>query len=172
MTTRQAYLPTLEALLKIGVHYQLMGTGALKLYHPAALASDPLHEFDALLYPTHDNLLKLIHCLLERGWSITSWGEPWDPTWTEAHLKGRWYVRARQGDLQIDATYECPFLNMDDLRENVEWIDGLPVCPEEDLWYLKLLKDWGECLTYAEQYGLAVPDTAKQRAQTYKASQL
>lgn len=131
----------------------------MKLRHPAALASYRLPDCDLLLLPEHAEAFGRL--ARSRGWSVTSWGEAWEPGQA---LGGRWYLRAVRGPLQVDATYECPFIDVAASMASAEWVDGVAVCPEEGVWTLKVIKDRTAACGFAERFGLRIPEASLRRA--------
>ena len=81
--------------------------------------------------------------------------------WSHVDVAGRWYVRARGPGLPIDATFECPFIDVAAAHRQACWIDGVPIGPEPMVWRLKWLKDPARCAAFARQHGLTIPAWAR-----------
>ena len=58
---------------------------------------------------------------------MTTWGEPYRPG---QDVRGRFYLRARIDELQLDATYET-YLDLDGALRDATKCDGVPVCTDE-----------------------------------------
>ncbi len=75
-TTPSGFYQGLEGLADAGVHYVLVGVGAINFY-----AEDPAHAFstldlDILLAPDVENLRKALRALGDRGFAFEAGGEP------------------------------------------------------------------------------------------------
>jgi hypothetical protein len=70
-------------------------------------------------------------------------------------------VRAVRDHVTIDATFECPFIDVDAAHAQATWIDGVPVCPEPLIWRLKWIKDPARCAAFASEHGLTIPASAR-----------
>ena len=145
------------AALAARVPFALIGTAALRCLHPVALAGYVRAEtdWDVLIRPA--SLLPLVAAVQAMGFSVESWGEGWQPGWTLADVAGRFYVRATRGPLIIDATYECPFIDVGAALSGVTWVSGIPVCPEPLIWRLKWIKDAEQCAAFAGRHNLTIP---------------
>lgn len=162
MTDARALLRQLAASKVPFVTY---GSTGLALLYPSHFIGTRLHDVDVLLARGMDTLLAFVH--FARSWNatVTSWGEPFDVAHHNDALEGRFYVRARfDGGLQFDATYESDWLDADVLVERAQWVDEIPICPEEDLWFSKLLADPGKARRFALEHGLGIPSAALERA--------
>ena len=146
-------------LLAQSVPLVLIGTAALQRLHPQALARYVLPDLDVLLRP--EALGGFVAAAQAQGLAVTCWGEPWQPGWALADVAGRWYVRATGPDLHIDATFECPFIDVEAAHQQVRWVDGLPIGPEPMIWRLKWIKDPARCASFAQQHGLTIPAWAQ-----------
>lgn len=160
-----AYRPLLEALLAAGVPYLLVGSGALKLLHPDALAAYPLPDCDLILHPAPAHRVRFGLIAQAEGWTVRSWGEPWRP---DLDVTGRWYLRAALGPLQLDATFECPFFDVPAALERAAWVSGLPVCPPEPLWLIKCIKDPHAAAAFAARFRLHIPAGVQERARRWE----
>jgi hypothetical protein len=43
-------------------------------------------------------------------------------------------------------------------------VDGIPICPEEDLWFSKLHTNLEKAQRFASEHGLVIPSVAFERA--------
>lgn len=55
------------------------------------------------------------------------------------------------------------------LIEQADWVEGVPVCPEEDLWFSRLDQSIERGLSFAAEHGLAIPPRALERARAVAA---
>ena len=149
----------LSALVGAGVRLLVFGGQGLRLRFPEALADYRRPDLDLLLGP--GELRRFVAIAQAQGWQVESWGAPWQAGWDEAALQGRWYVRAVQDGLQVDATFECPFFSVEAALQRAVWCDGVPVCPLEELWGVKLIKDAAKARAFAAAWGLSIPPSAE-----------
>jgi hypothetical protein len=162
MTDARALLRQLAAA---NVPFVTYGSTGLALLHPSHFTDTRLTDVDVLLARGMDSLLAFVHFARSRHGTVTSWGEPFDLAHRNNALEGRFYVRARFDDgLQFDATYESDWLDADALVGRAHWVDGIPICPEEELWFSKLLKDLRKGQQFASEHGLEIPSAALERA--------
>lgn len=155
----------LQQLAASKVRFVTFGSTGLALLHPAHFTGTRHTDVDVLLARGMDTLLAFVHFAQRRHATVTSWDEPFDVAHRNDALRGRFYVRARfDGGLQLDATYENDQLDGDVLFERAWWVDHIPVCPEEELWFSKCLKDPGRAQRFALEHGLEIPPTALERA--------
>jgi hypothetical protein len=101
------YLPILRSLRLAGVNYAVIGTWALKAYFPAKMADYELHDCDVVLAPDEPNVRLAIAVLTAQLWEVRIWEELVDAGTPSPDLVGKYYMRARQGNLVLDLTYEC-----------------------------------------------------------------
>jgi hypothetical protein len=155
----------LRQLAASNVRFVTFGSTGLALLHPSHFAGTHLPDVDVLLVRGLDTLLAFVHFARSRNATVTSWGEPFDVAHQNNALEGRFYVRARfDGGLQVDATYENAWLDADVLVERAQWVDEIPICPEEDLWFSKILADPRKAQRFALEHGLEIPSAALERA--------
>ncbi|MFT5684375.1 MAG: hypothetical protein ACI8RZ_005316 [Myxococcota bacterium] len=154
---------TTDALAAIAakVPCVLIGTAALRRLHPVALAGYTRAETDCDFLLRPEALLPLVAVVQAMGFVVTAWGEDWRAGWTLADVTGRFYVRATRGPLTIDATFECPFIDVDAAHREAAWLDGVPIAPEPLIWRLKWIKDAAKCQSFAEEHGLLIPASAR-----------
>jgi hypothetical protein len=151
----ERHFALLRSLAEAGVGFVTIGSAGLLLAHPRLRAAYALTDCDVLLA---DGALRGFVAWAEgRGGTVTCWGEPWDARWTERSLAGRWYVRAVCEALVVDATFEEADFDVGALLREARWIDGVPVCPERELWAGKLRKDADGARRFAAEYGLTIP---------------
>ena len=155
MHSTSATTTELLRALADAVPFVLIGTAALARLHPVALRDYVLPDRDILLRP--DALVPFVRRAQALGFAVTCWGQPWEAGWTAQDVAGRWYVRADRGALRIDATFECPFIDVDSAHAQARIIDGVPVCPEVQIWRLKWIKDPAACRAFAERFRLKIP---------------
>lgn len=154
---------TAEALAAIAaaVPCVLIGTAALRRLHPIALADYTRAETDCDYLLRPQALLPFVGVVQAMGFSVTAWGEPWQARWRLEDVTGRFYVRAVRSPLTIDATFECPFIDVEDAHRDATWHDGIPLAPETLIWRLKWIKDAEKCAAFAAEHGLTIPDDAR-----------
>jgi hypothetical protein len=155
----------LRQLAASNVPFVTIGSTGLALLYPSHFIGTRLPDVDVLLARGIDTLLAFVHFARSRNATVTSWGEPFDIAHGNNALEGRFYVRARFDDgLQFDATYESAWLDAGVLVERAQWVDNIPICPEEDLWFSKLLADPRKAQRFALEHGLEIPSAALDRA--------
>ncbi|MDG1481294.1 MAG: hypothetical protein P8R54_17000 [Myxococcota bacterium] len=161
MPSRSATTTETLAAIAAEVPCVLIGTAALRRLHPIALASytRARTDCDYLLRPAA--LLPFVGVVQSMGFSVSAWGEPWQPRWRLEDVTGRFYVRAVRGPLTLDATFECPLIDVDAAHAQARWIDGVPIAPEPMLWRLKWIKDAAACEAFAAAHGLTIPEEAR-----------
>lgn len=151
----ERHLALLRSLADAGVAFVTIGSAGLLLAHPRLRDEYALPDCDVLL---GDGALSDFVAWAQRaGATVTCWGEPWDPRWTERSLAGRFYVRAVCDGLQLDATFEERDFDVARLLREARWVDGVPVCPEVELWAGKLRKDPDHARRFAAEHGLVIP---------------
>lgn len=147
------------------IRFVVIGSRGVELHHPEGFAArEPaaVDDVDILILP--DDLQDVARWCAQRGATVTSWGEPFEQALAKDALAGRFYVRACFAHTQLDATYENPRLDLRSLYPRARWVDGIPACPEHELWLSKLLKDPAKALRFAEDHGVAIPSDAIERA--------
>lgn len=155
----------LRQLAVSNVRFVTFGSSGLMLHHPARFPEARLTDVDILLARGMDMLLAFVDFARSQHATVTSWGEPFDVAHRNNALEGRFYVRAQFADgLQFDATYENAWLDADDLFQRARWVDGIPLCPEEELWFSKLRKDIRAGQRFALEHGLVIPPGSLERA--------
>lgn len=134
----ERHFALLRSLAAARVPFVTIGSAGLLLAHPRLRGAYALSDCDVLL--GEGELPAFVRWAQSRGAEVTSWGEPWDWRWTVRELAGRFYVRARCEGLVMDATYEEARFDVAALLREARWIDGIPVCPERELWAGRLRK--------------------------------
>jgi hypothetical protein len=163
MTDARALLRQLAAA---NVPFVTFGSTGLALLHPSHFTGTRLTDVDVLLGNGVDTVLAFVEFARSRHGVVTSWGEPFDVAHRNNALEGRFYVRAQfDGGLQFDATYEHAWLDADALVQRAHWVDGIPICPEEELWFSKLHTNPEKAQRFASEHGLVIPSAAIERAQ-------
>lgn len=157
-----SHLETLCSLVDASLPFMLIGSAGLKLRHPMRMRDYVLPDVDMLVLP--EDLDDIGHHLLGQGWDVRCWGEPWRPG---DLVNGRWYLRAHHQMAQLDVTFECPFLDVRSTFHQIDWLDGLPVCPSAALWTIKIIKDPNKAVTFAQCYGLSIPKKAFEVAKEF-----
>ncbi len=169
MTDARALLRQLAAA---NVPFVTIGSTGIALLHPSHFVGTRLPDVDVLLVRGMDTLLAFVHFARSRNATVTSWGEPFDVAHQNNALEGRFYVRARfDGGLQVDATYENEWLDAGVLLGRAQWVDGIPICPEEDLWFSKFRTDPRRTRRFALEHGLEIPPAAIERARSVLGNQ-
>ena len=161
MPFRSATTTETLAAIAAAVPCVLIGTAALRRLHPIALASYTRAKTDCDYLLRPEVLLPFVGVVQSMGFAVTAWGEPWQPGWGLGDVTGRLFVRAVCGPLTLDATFECPFIDVDAAHQQARWIEGVPVAPEPMLWRLKWIKDAAACEAFAEAHGLTIPAEAR-----------
>lgn len=156
----------LRALREDGaLRFVVIGSRGVELHHPSrfeARDAAAVTDVDILISP--DDLQTFARWCQARGATVTSWGEPFERALAQGSLAGRLYARAEFERVQIDATYENPRLELGSLYPRARWVDGIPACPELELWLSKLLKDPAKALRFAEERDIEIPSDAIERA--------
>jgi hypothetical protein len=124
------YLPILRALSDAGVEYAAIGTWALKAYFPAKMADYLLHDCDVVLAPDAANVRLTIAVLTAQHWEVCIWGELVDARTPASDFVGKYYMRAMQGNLVLDLTYECiiEWAQMASQKTNIAGVCMAAVC--------------------------------------------
>lgn len=152
--TNGAYLELLQSLATSDVRFAVYGSAGLLLRHPD-LAHE-LSDADVLLAPGFENVQRFVRWVQSRSGHVTCWSEPWSDAWTASELKGKFYVRARLGALQLDATFEDADFDLATLVSRAERFDGVPVCPERALWAMKVRKSPDAARAFAALHHLTI----------------
>lgn len=147
------YLPILRALHLANVSYAVIGTWALKAYFPDAMREYALHDCDLVLAPEQGNIGLAIAVLNAQGWEARVWGELIDQQVSSVEFEGKYYVRAQQGDLVLDLTYEC-MIDWDEMEANRGIWNGLWLASVTDLATLKRIKGTARDLELLRILGL------------------
>jgi cytokinin dehydrogenase len=158
------YREALRALVACGVPFATLGSAGLAALFPRLDEAYPLPDCDVLLPASPSEALRFAAWASGQGWAVSCWGEPWSPGWTPADLAGKRYLRASRDGLQLDATFDAPALDAAACIEGAIWVDGVPVCPLEDLWFSKFEKGYVAGRRFADAYGLQIPAGAIARA--------
>jgi hypothetical protein len=133
------YLPILRSLVDAGVEFAAIGTWALKAYFPEKLKNYVLHDCDVALAPDLENVRRAIHHLNENGWQTDIWGECVDANVSPDFLRGKFYIRATQGKLTLDLTYEC-LIDWQETWPEIRVQDGIPLASIAQILKLKHAK--------------------------------
>jgi hypothetical protein len=153
---------TLRALARAGLGFVVIGSAGVALLHPERFARAQVTDVDLLVRP--EDLERWARTLENMGASVTSWGEPFERARREQNLRGRFYIRGTFcSGLQLDLTYESSTLEVEQLLPNARWVDEIPVCPVEDLWFSKALRDPERALRFAREHGVEIPARALER---------
>lgn len=72
-------------------------------------------------------------------------------------MTGRYYVRASLDGLQLDATFEKTFLDLEAALRGATSCDRVPVCSDEVVWRAKFNKDADAARAFAAEFGLTIP---------------
>lgn len=136
MTTEheELYRRTLRELVAAGLEFCVIGSLALR-WQVVALAQWPAHDCDLLLPFDVAQLNRLVELLQARGWEVTLWQEPVNLPLTEAHLQGKYYLRARQQDAILDCSYENEFMRWEEFAQKRHWQQGVPLASVRHLLY-------------------------------------
>lgn len=150
----------LAGLVAARVRFLVFGGHGLRLWFPEAMQGYDKRDVDLLL--AEGELVRAVAVAQSLGWSVESWGQPWQEGWNEATLQGRWYVRAHtREEGAADFTFESPFFSVEAALREAVWREGLPVCPLSALWGVKLIKDADAARALAARLGLEVPPAAE-----------
>jgi SAM-dependent methyltransferase len=129
------------ALSAAALEHVLIGSCAL--HHTAPeLWPRPPQDVDLLVDDENASLERLARVLEDEGFGVTSWGEPWADALREGALPGRFYLRARRGELVVDATYECEALSFAEARAEAAPSGDVPIASRPHL--LRLLEARGQ----------------------------
>ncbi len=147
------YLPILRSLHRSGVNYAVIGTWALKAYFPDAMGEYALHDCDLVLAPDEANVRRAIAALNAEGWETRVWDECVDAGSSSADFIGKYYVRAKHGDLVLDLTYEC-MIDWAQMEATRMLFDRLWLASVTDIATLKRLKGTARDLDLLRILGL------------------
>lgn len=109
------YFPILKSLKQNRIRYLAIGTWALKLAYPKIMQGYQLSDCDILIENDLEQIRNCIRILKSKGWEVKVWGKEMDEIPSATFLKGKYYLRAKQGGLTLDLTYECPLFSWEDL---------------------------------------------------------
>jgi hypothetical protein len=133
---RVLYLQTLQHLQASGVQYCVIGTFGLGLYN-TDFPLYPVTDCDLMVKNDAENLNKLAKVLQELHWQLYLWEEPVSYPLPLEKLPGKYYIRARQHEAILDATYESEAIPWTSFEEQINYIEGIPVASMEHILYLK-----------------------------------
>ncbi len=159
----------LRALAALGVPFALYGTSGLALLHPHVRRAlpDAERDLDIVLVPGIEHLRAVVRFAEAHSAAVTCWGTPFDHSWTEREIAGKYYVRAvfsgPKWETQLDVTFECDWLDSREAIARATVIEGVPVLCEEDLWFSKLTKNAEGGQTLAARLALTIPAAALSR---------
>jgi hypothetical protein len=125
-----AALAVLRDLAQAG-RFAVTGGLALRLVAPEALDRPP-SDVDVLVPEVHEAIEPLVCRLQERGFAVTSWGEPVTSPFTPRLIDGRVYLRAIRNGLIIDLTFTPPDL-FETMWNRATEVQGVPVLTRHDL---------------------------------------
>lgn len=149
------YQDLLRKLSTSGAHFLVIGSMGLYLHRPLELREYFIPDCDLLTRPDRENISVLISELEKEGFDIRLWDMPWRKV-PKNEWEGKWYLRARKGELQIDLTFECPWLDFDSAMSGALRIDGFLVAAERDIWHLKKVKSVDQAKEFADHFGLTM----------------
>ncbi|MGV3619466.1 MAG: hypothetical protein ACO1OB_01540 [Archangium sp.] len=115
----------LKSLAASNVRFAVFGGAGLALI--TGDRSRELPDSDVILAP--GEVHNFVRWALTRG-EVTVWGEKWRD---DLALEGKLYVRATIDGLLLDAVFEDHEYDYEELVRRATSIDGIPVCPEEEL---------------------------------------
>ncbi len=104
----------------------LGGSLGIYLVYPQILDHSP-SDVDLYAFYSMDNLRKIIRLLKNELFRVYSWQDEIDEDCNENLLRGRYYFRARKGDIVVDVTYETVGFNYDQLRDYIKDINNVRV---------------------------------------------
>jgi len=125
-----AALAVLRDLAQAG-RFAVTGGLALRLVAPEALDRPP-SDVDVLVPEVREAIEPLVCRLQERGFAVTSWGEPVTGPLTPRLIAGRVYLRAIRSGLTIDLTFAPPDI-FEAMWKRATDIKGVPVLTRQDL---------------------------------------
>ncbi len=123
--SNERHFELLRALAASGVRFAVFGGAGLALH--TGDRSRVLPDSDIIL--AAGEVPAFVRWALPRG-EVTVWGEPWHDAIVYV---GKLYVRARIDGLLLDAVFEDHEYDLDALVRRAVTIDGIPVCPEQEL---------------------------------------
>lgn len=103
----QSYLKILRQLQAAEVNFIIIGTWALKYTFQDCLRDYKILDCDLILKDDLEMIRRCVRVLRAEAWDVRVWQIPIDETVTAAFLQGKYYLRARQGALVLDISYEC-----------------------------------------------------------------
>jgi hypothetical protein len=84
-----------------------------------------------------ENLNKIAESLQELDWQLYLWEEPVSYPLPLEKLAGKYYIRAKQQEAILDATYECESISWSAFKEQINYIEGIPVASLNHILHLK-----------------------------------
>lgn len=154
-----ATFAVLRELSAAGVPFVVVGSAGVGLLHPQIFATHVLADVDIVVRDL-DAVRAVLRRLMPRGAEARVWGDIVTVDVADDVLRGRFYVRLTGGPLPLplDVTFEDPPFDVDDVLARAVIVDGVPVCPEIELWRGKRRKDPVAAAAFAARHGLAIPD--------------
>jgi len=148
----------LRTLAAAGVSFVVVGGAAFALLHPRILAQEGLADVDIVVSGT-DAVRAVLQLLMPRGAEARVWGDVVAADVDDDTLHGRFYVRVTGGPLPLplDVTFEDAPFDVDAILARAVVVDGIPVCPELELWRGKRRKDAVAAAAFAARHGLVIP---------------
>ncbi|QHT67660.1 hypothetical protein GXP67_13985 [Rhodocytophaga rosea] len=135
-TDQTLYLQTLQQLQAAGIQYCVIGTFGLGLYNADFLLYS-VTDCDLIVKNEAENLNKLAKALQELHWQLYLWEEPVMYPLPLEELAGKYYIRARQQEAILDATYEYESISWSTFEEQINYIEGIPVASMNHILYMK-----------------------------------
>jgi hypothetical protein len=147
----QHYQEALELLVHEGVRFCVIGTYGL-LLHGIDLSNYKMRDCDLMC--AKDQLKAFATTMHSAGWAMTVWEEPLPMPFTEQQIDGKFYIRCKKNEHQIDMTYEHDSFAIEPIVQSAQMIDGVPVASIEWIITLKRSTKRARDLEFLSAYGL------------------
>ncbi len=135
-----AYFPILQQLSRANIQFAIIGTFALKHHFPEKMATYTLGDCDLIIQPNLPNINLAISVLRENDWKVSLWEQEVNSNLEWTLLEGKFYLRATQNELQLDLTYECPWIPWVEMESGINRVGYLPIAAIKHVKRLKQIK--------------------------------
>jgi hypothetical protein len=139
------YQEVLKSLLTNGLRFVVIGTYGLWL-RLGRFSNHRIKDCDLVIENSSPNIELFTKRMLELSWQVRLWNEPIGIPIDTSLLKGKYYLRATRDRLVIDATYECEYIEWEDISRHSSKFNSVPVASIEHILKLKRIRggetDW------------------------------
>lgn len=144
------YFEILNAFGNENIPYVAIGTWALKLAYPEKMNNYKINDCDIIVENDIRIIKKIIRILKAKNWITTVWEVEINDKVSEQFLLNKYYLRARQGVLTLDITYECPYIAWESLNTQKRIIKSFNLASLQHIIHLKRIKGTSKDLEVIE----------------------